>query len=343
MTLPPAIEVRNLYKVFGPRATEMMHHLRAGMTKEELLRETGHVLGLRDISFSVAVGGIYVVMGLSGSGKSTLVRHLNRLIEPTAGEIIVGGQDVLRLDSKALARFRQRSMAMVFQNFGLLPHRTVLENVRYGLDIRKVPRREADRTACNLIGEVGLEGYENRYPAQLSGGMRQRVGLARALANDTEIVLMDEAFSALDPVIRADMQTLLVRLQKTLSKTIVFISHDLDEAMRLADRMMILKDGSVEQEGDPQDIVCHPRPGYVARFVSEINRARTLRIGTIMQPGRFEGRAIEVDRTTTVEEAMLLARGDVTARFLVLEGRAPVGQTDMGALLKAITWPAGEP
>lgn len=337
MTAGTAIEVRHLYKVFGPCGAEMMHHLHAGMTKEELLKETGHVLGLRDISFSVAVGGIYVVMGLSGSGKSTLVRHLNRLIEPTAGEIIVGGQDVLRLDPKALARFRQRSMAMVFQNFGLLPHRTVLENVRYGLDIRKVPRAEANRTARNLIGEVGLEGYENRYPAQLSGGMRQRVGLARALANDTEILLMDEAFSALDPLIRADMQTLLARLQKTLSKTIVFISHDLDEAMRLADRMMILKDGSVEQEGDPQDIVCNPRPGYVARFVSEINRARTLRMGTIMQPGPLEGRAIEVARTTTVEEAMQLARGDVTARFRVVEGRAPVGQADMGALLKAIT------
>jgi len=338
----PLIEVRNLYKVFGPRAAEMMPRLRAGMTKEDLLRETGHVLGLRDISFSVEKGGIYVVMGLSGSGKSTLVRHLNRLIEPTAGEIIIGGQDVLSLGPKALAQFRQRRMAMVFQNFGLLPHRTVRENVRYGLDIRKVPRAEADRTARALIDEVGLDGYDNRYPAQLSGGMQQRVGLARALANDTDILLMDEAFSALDPLIRAEMQTLLVRLQKTLSKTIIFISHDLDEAMRLADRMMILKDGSVEQEGDPQEIVCNPAPGYVARFVSEINRSRTLRIGTIMHAGRLAGPAIEVARTTTLEEAMQLARGDLAARFRVMEGGAPVGQTDMAALLRGITRTAAD-
>jgi len=340
--MAPAIEVRNLYKVFGPRGAEMMPRLHQGMSKDDLLRETGHVLGLRDISFSVSKGDIYVVMGLSGSGKSTLVRQLNRLIEPTAGEIIVDGQDVLRLGTRELARFRQRSMAMVFQNFGLLPHRTVLENVRYGLDIRKVNRAEANRDTRTLIGEVGLEGYENRYPSQLSGGMRQRVGLARALANNTDILLMDEAFSALDPLIRAEMQALLVHLQKTMSKTIIFISHDLDEAMRLADRMMILKDGSVEQEGDPQEIACNPAPGYVARFVSEINRARTLRIGTIMKPVPIEGPAIEVTRTTTLEEALRLARGDLAARFRVLDGGTVIGQTDMADLLRGISGPLTE-
>jgi glycine betaine/proline transport system ATP-binding protein len=332
----PAIEVRNLYKIFGPQPEAQMPKVRAGLGKDELLRTTGHVLGLSDISFTVRPGQIYVIMGLSGSGKSTLVRHLNRLIEPTAGEVLVGGEDVLRLDRARLMAFRQRRMAMVFQSFGLLPHRTVLENVRYGLDVRRLPRDQSMRTAKDWIDHVGLTGFENRYPAQLSGGMRQRVGLARALANDTDIVLMDEAFSALDPLIRGDMQALLLRLQKELNKTIVFITHDLDEAMRIADRMMVLKDGAIEQEGDPQDIVRAPKAGYVARFVAEINRARTLRMRSILRPDPPDAGAIEVSPATTLEEAIRLCRGDIGARFAVIDDGSPLGSASMADVLAAL-------
>lgn len=335
----PLIEVRNLYKVFGAQAAAQMPKVLAGLGKDELLRDTGHVLGLSNISFTVRPGQIYVIMGLSGSGKSTLVRHLNRLIEPTAGEVLVSGQDVLRLDKAQLMAFRQRKMAMVFQSFGLLPHRTVLENVRYGLDIRRIDGAAAKRTAMDWIEDVGLSGFESRYPSELSGGMRQRVGLARALANDTDILLMDEAFSALDPLIRGDMQSLLLRLQDELNKTIIFITHDLDEAMRIADRMMILKDGAMEQEGDPQDIVRAPRPGYVARFVAEINRARTLRMRSILSLAPPDDGALEISPATTLEEAIRLCRGDIGAKFALVENGRRIGSANMAEVLAALGQP----
>lgn len=340
-TIQPKIEVRNLYKVFGKEPEAQMARIKSGLSKEDLLKETGHVLGLRDINFSVFPGEIYVVMGLSGSGKSTLVRMLNRLVEATSGEILIDGRDVLALDQRGLAKFRQRKMAMVFQGFGLLSHRTVLENVRFGLDTRKVDRTEANRTAMQWIERVDLVGYGNYYPSQLSGGMRQRVGLARALANDPDILLMDEAFSALDPLIRADMQSLLLRLQSELRKTIVFITHDLDEAMHLADRIMILKDGAVQQQGDPQTIISRPEKGYVERFVAQINRAKVIRISAIMEEGGEPAHdALPIEESATLDSALKLCGGDMSARFAVFSGGRAVGHCSMKGIMAAL---AGAP
>ncbi len=263
------IEVRNIYKIFGSHSNEAMRRLREGASKKEVLERSGCNVGLRDVSMRIAAGQIFVIMGLSGSGKSTLVRHFNRLIEPTSGEILVNGQNVLTLDSKALCALRRHTMSMVFQGFGLLPHKTVTDNVGYGLAVRGEPR---DRTALCVnrwIERVGLKGYENAYPNELSGGMRQRVGLARALAMDSQILLMDEAFSALDPLIRHDMQTLLLELQDTLKKTIVFITHDLEEALRIGSQIAILRDGELVQIGSPQQITQQPANDYVRRFVEK--------------------------------------------------------------------------
>jgi len=270
------IEVRNIYKVFGPHPKAWLEKAREGMSKQQMLEKSGHTLGLRDISLSIEAGSIYVIMGLSGSGKSTLIRHFNRLIEPTGGQILVDGQDVTALKPKALERFRQKTMSMVFQRFGLMPHRTVLENAAYGLKVQGVARAERDETARYWLEQVGLAGFEKQYPSQLSGGMQQRVGLARALATDAEILLMDEAFSALDPLIRREMQDQLLDLQARLNKTIVFITHDLDEALRLGNRIAILKDGELVQEGTPEDILLNPANDYVQAFLQDVNRGKVL-------------------------------------------------------------------
>ena len=238
-----------------------------GADKAEILAKTGCSVGLDDVSLDIAGSRIFVIMGLSGSGKSTLVRHINRLIEPTSGEILVGGSNVLDLRAKDLRDFRNRRVSMVFQNFGLMPHRTVMQNVVYGQRVRGLSKAEANPIGMQWIETVGLAGYENKMPHQLSGGMKQRVGLARALAADTDVILMDEAFSALDPLIRADMQDQLLQLEKNLSKTIVFITHDLDEALRIGAQIAILKDGKLVQVGTPDDILNRPANDYVARFV----------------------------------------------------------------------------
>jgi glycine betaine/proline transport system ATP-binding protein len=243
--------------------------------KDTLLAETRNVLALDDVSLSVERGETFVVMGLSGSGKSTLLRHINRLIDPTEGEILVDGVDVLGLSIRDLEQFRRKKMAMVFQHFGLFPHRTVIDNVAYGLEVRGVAKAARRAKAGEWVATVGLAGYEERYPSALSGGMRQRVGLARALCADAEILLMDEAFSALDPLIRSEMQEQLSGLQARLRKTIVFITHDLDEALRLGDRIAILKDGRVGQVGTPAEIVGNPADDYVRAFVAAVNRPRT--------------------------------------------------------------------
>ncbi len=261
------IEVKNVFKIFGPRADAALALIRQGRSKAEVLAQTGCVVGVNDLSLSIGAGEIFVIMGLSGSGKSTLVRHFNRLIDPTSGEILVDGEDILRYDIEALRQFRRRKISMVFQSFGLLPHKSVLDNVAYGLKVRGESRAQCHERALHWIATVGLKGYEKSYPHQLSGGMRQRVGLARALAADTEIILMDEAFSALDPLIRADMQDQLLELQKTLHKTIVFITHDLDEAVRIGNRIAILKDGQLIQVGTPREILHQPADDYVDRFV----------------------------------------------------------------------------
>jgi glycine betaine/proline transport system ATP-binding protein len=267
MTTVSKIEVKNVFKIFGNRAKDALGLIGQGKTKDQVLAETGCVVGVNDLSLSIGTGEIFVIMGLSGSGKSTLVRHFNRLIDPTSGAILVDGEDILQLDMDALREFRRHKISMVFQSFGLLPHKNVLDNVAYGLKVRGETQQVCAERALHWIDTVGLKGYENKYPHQLSGGMRQRVGLARALAADTDIILMDEAFSALDPLIRAEMQDQLLELQKTLHKTIVFITHDLDEAVRIGNRIAILKDGKLIQVGTPREILYSPADEYVNRFV----------------------------------------------------------------------------
>jgi glycine betaine/proline transport system ATP-binding protein len=261
------IVVKNVFKIFGNRSADALRMIQQNKSKDQVLAETGCVIGVSDLSLSIGSGEIFVIMGLSGSGKSTLVRHINRLIDPTSGEILVDGENILSYNMEALRQFRRHKISMVFQSFGLLPHRTVIENVAYGLKVRGESKAFCAERAQHWIDTVDLKGYENKYPHQLSGGMRQRVGLARALAADTDIILMDEAFSALDPLIRAEMQDQLLALQQSLQKTIVFITHDLDEAVRIGNRIAILKDGRLIQVGTPKEILYSPADEYVDRFV----------------------------------------------------------------------------
>lgn len=278
----PKIKIENLYKIFGARPQSVLPKVQDGLSKQDLLERHNHVLGLKDISIDVPAHGITVIMGLSGSGKSTLIRHINRLIEPTAGKIVVDGDDVLAMSKDELIDFRRHKASMVFQKFGLHVHRTVEENAAYGLIIQGQSLDEAKQHVHQWIERVGLSGFEKHYPSQLSGGMQQRVGLARALATNAEILLMDEAFSALDPLIRTDMQDALLGLQAELHKTIVFITHDLDEALRLGDRIVILRDGAVIQQDDPQHIIINPADDYIVDFIQDINRGRVIRIKTLM-------------------------------------------------------------
>ena len=280
----PLIRIKNLYKIFGKNEKKVLELVKAGKSKDAILAETGHTVGLSDINLDIYPGEIFVIMGLSGSGKSTLIRHFNRLIEPTAGEIEIAGSDVMQLSSKDLQGFRRNKMSMVFQRFGLMPHRTVLENIGYGLQVKGLKKAEWQKCATQWLETVGLDGYANQYPRQLSGGQQQRVGLARALCTDADILLMDEAFSALDPLIRSEMQDQLIELQEKLHKTIVFITHDLDEALRLGDRIAILRDGVLVQQGTPVDILLNPIDDYVEAFVKDVNRARALTVETVMQP-----------------------------------------------------------
>ncbi|WP_330959202.1 quaternary amine ABC transporter ATP-binding protein [Photobacterium sp. 53610] len=278
----PLIHVRNLYKVFGPKSEQALELLQTGMSKEEILAQTGHTVGLNNINLSVYPGEIFVVMGLSGSGKSTLIRHFNRLIEPSAGQVEIDGVDVTALNPLVLQAFRRKRLAMVFQRFALLPHRTVLQNIGYGLQIQGLPAREWQDKAQYWLETVGLDGYGGHYPASLSGGQQQRVGLARALCMDADILLMDEAFSALDPLIRSEMQAQLMALQAKLGKTIIFITHDLDEALRLGDRIAILRDGQLIQQGKPVDILLRPADDYIEAFVRDVNRSKALSVEAVM-------------------------------------------------------------
>lgn len=330
------ISIKGLYKIFGPQDEEMVAHVRAGLDKTGLLETYGHVLGLNNINIDMQPGKATVIMGLSGSGKSTLIRHLNRLIEPTTGEILVDGADVTKLDRATLRSLRQKKMSMVFQKFGLLPHRTVLQNAQMPLSVQGADPAEQDREARKWLARVGLNGYEDRYPAQLSGGMQQRVGIARALTANTDIMLMDEAFSALDPLIRTDMQNLLLELQDELHKTIVFITHDLDEALKLADHLVILKDGAVVQQGDPQRILLEPADPYIEDFVSDINRARVIRVSSItrqLTSQKFDG---EVNADSNLEQVIALSDGETNHVYRVKSGNEIIGQLDMKDLVKAL-------
>ncbi|WP_440672061.1 quaternary amine ABC transporter ATP-binding protein [Candidatus Pelagibacter sp. HIMB1715] len=277
------IEINNVYKIFGNNPKSVLPMVKEGSTKDEILEKTGHTVGLDNVSLKIEEGETFVCMGLSGSGKSTLIRHLNRLIDPTDGEILVEGTNVMSLDKEKLIEFRRHKMSMVFQRFGLFPHKTVLQNVGYGLEMQGKSEDERNKISMEKIDAVGLNGFENQYPNQLSGGMQQRVGLARALATDTDIMLMDEAFSALDPLIRSDMQKQLIDLQSELKKTIVFITHDLDESLRLGDHIGILNSGKLVQVGTPEQIIMKPADDYVKAFVKDVNRAKVIKAKIIMK------------------------------------------------------------
>ena len=336
----PMVSLRGLYKIFGADHKSVLEHVKRGMSKDDLLSQHKHVLGLNDINVDMQAGEITVVMGLSGSGKSTLIRHLNRLIEPTAGEIIIQGEDVMNLSEDGLRHARQEKMSMVFQKFALLPHKTVLKNAGMPLSVRGQDEDACDVEATKWLERVGLKGFENHYPAQLSGGMQQRVGIARALTANTPLMLMDEAFSALDPLIRTDMQDLLLELQKELHKTIVFITHDLDEALKLADHLVILKDGFVVQQGEPQHILLNPSDPYIEDFVSDINRARVLRVRSIMTPLKGsktpKGAHGEVDVDDTLESLIARSEGDISHAYVVTQDGNPVGTLDMTNLVRAL-------
>lgn len=276
------IRIKDLYKIFGPHPKQALEPLRQGVHRDEVYRETGQFGAVNAVDLEIASGQLFVVMGLSGSGKSTLVRVINRLLEPTAGTVEIDGEDIATYDAKQLRKLRSNRVSMVFQNFGLFPHRDVLSNVGYGLKVQGVDDAERRERAMNAIQQVGLDGWEERYPRQLSGGMRQRVGLARALATDADILLMDEPFSALDPLIRRDMQRQLLDLQVDLQKTIVFITHDLNEAMLLGDRIAVMKDGYIVQNDPPETILKHPANSYVAEFVQDVDRSRVLTAESVM-------------------------------------------------------------
>ncbi|MGO1394631.1 MAG: quaternary amine ABC transporter ATP-binding protein [Halomonas sp.] len=296
-TRPVKIKVRGLSKVFGKHPQKAIELRNQGMKRPEVLEKTGQTLGLSNISFDVYEGELLVIMGLSGSGKSTLIRCLNRLIETTEGEIVIDGENIPTLKEKALLECRRRHFSMVFQNFALFPHRTVQKNAEFGLEIRGVEKAERYKIAHDSLKQVGLEGWEDAYPNQLSGGMQQRVGLARALANDATVLLMDEAFSALDPLIRKDMQQELLQLQSKMQKTTVFITHDLDEALNIGDRIVLLKDGEVVQIGTPEEILTQPADDYVRRFIEGVDRARILTAESAMRPLRSTARESDGPRT----------------------------------------------
>lgn len=310
------IELNHVTTIFGKDPKAALALLKGGAGKKTILDETGHVVGLHDVSLSIEAGELFVIMGLSGSGKSTLVRHINRLIDPTDGTILIDGVDILSLSHHELIEMRRRRIAMVFQRFGLMPHRPVLENIAYGLEVRGVKGRGRLEPARQWLGKVGLTGYESHYPDQLSGGMQQRVGLARALAADTDIILMDEAFSALDPLIRSELQDEVVALQRTLGKTIVFITHDLDEALRIADRIAILKDGTLVRIGAPVEILLNPADAYVEAFVRDVNRARALSVDTLMQPP-----ALRLTAESIGEALAAMRRTRSTVGYVVNDGR----------------------
>ncbi|AZO74414.1 glycine betaine/L-proline ABC transporter ATP-binding protein [Mesorhizobium sp. M1D.F.Ca.ET.043.01.1.1] len=335
-----SIEIRDLYKIFGKSPEKYVEAVRGGMTKAELSKAHGQILGLNNINISMPAGKIQVVMGLSGSGKSTLIRHINRLIEPTSGSIMIDGRDVLEMSELELREFRRNHTAMVFQRFGLLPHRTVIDNVTFGLEVRGVEAAKSRDTAMRWIDRVGLSGFETRYPNELSGGMQQRVGLARALSNNASILLMDEAYSALDPLIRTDMQTMLLELQTELKKTIVFITHDLDEALRLGDQIVIMRDGSIIQQGNSQDILLRPADDYIERFVKDVNRGRFIKVDAVMEPPpQSDGRSLpSLKSGLTLETAAKeLTNSNFDSAYVTGDGGQPLGLISLRQITAALS------
>ncbi len=336
-----SIDCSNLWKIYGPHEQEALAAARAGADKAEILDRYGSVLGVADVSFSVLPGEIFCIMGLSGSGKSTLVRHLNRLIEPSAGEVRIGGRDINKLDAAQLRALRSDEVGMVFQNMALLPHRSVIDNVALSLELKGVPRDERHRIAGEKLDLVELGGWGDRFPDELSGGMKQRVGLARAMAADPGILLMDEPFSALDPLIRRQLQNQFLDLVKMVRKTTVFITHDLDEAIRLGDHIAIMKDGRIVQVGTPEDIVTAPADDYVADFVAGISRLSLVSAAKIMQPVDGAARtdleaAPTVTPNTKLNEIVTIACETDQAIVVAEEGTEAIGIITKKTLLRGI-------
>jgi glycine betaine/proline transport system ATP-binding protein len=332
------IACRNVWKVFGATPARIAAAVTPQMTRAEVLETTGHVLAVRDVSFDVQEGEIFVVMGLSGSGKSTLIRCLSRLVDPTLGSILVNGDDVTTMNDEQLRLLRRNKMSMVFQRFGLFSHRRVLDNIAYGLEVQGMPKEQRLARAREILELVELHGWENHYPHELSGGMQQRVGLARALAVDPEILLCDEPFSALDPLIRRDMQNELIRLQKNLHKTMVFITHDFLEAIKIGDRIAVMRDGEIVQVGTPEQIVAHPVNDYVREFTKDVPRVKVLTARSVMQPiytkEQLIGRAIAID--TTLEALIPLTVDSDEAVSIIDEQNNLVGVVDRKAVMLAL-------
>ena len=333
----PTLSVRHLWKIFGKGSDHIIGTPDADLSRAELKEKTGCVVGVKDVSFDVAPGEVFVIMGLSGSGKSTLVRCLTRLIEPTAGEIVIDGHDIVTAGESELRDLRRTHTSMVFQHFGLLPHRQVIDNVAYGLEVRGMGKKERRAKAHEVVELVGLKGYEKSYPDQLSGGMQQRVGLARALAGDPKMMLFDEPFSALDPLIRRDMQAEVIRLHHELKKTMVFITHDLQEALKLGDRIMILRDGAVVQVGTPDEVVAAPADEYVRDFVSDVPRSHVLTLKWVMRDPRpddpTDGPTMSSDTIVRKAASAVLA-SDKPVR-VVEDGRV-VGIVDDEEILRVV-------
>ena len=306
------VKVSHLTKIFGKKSKQALDMIKENKSKTEIMKKTGATVGVYDVNFDVEEGEIFVIMGLSGSGKSTLIRLLNRLIEPTSGDIYIDNQEIAKLDKEGLREVRRNKMSMVFQNFGLFPHRTILENTEYGLEVRVVPKEERTAKAEQALENSSLLAFKDQFPNQLSGGMQQRVGLARALANDPEILLMDEAFSALDPLIRREMQDELLDLQENVKKTIIFITHDLNEALRIGDRIALMKDGQIMQIGTGEEILTNPANDYVRTFVEDVDRSKVLTAQNIMVPAlttniEIDGPTVALTRMRQEEVSMLMA------------------------------------
>ena len=331
------ISIKNLYKIFGDNPKNMMQYLLEGITKQDLLDQYNHVLGLNNINLDIKSKHIHVIMGLSGSGKSTLIRHVNRLIEPTSGKIIVDGKNMLEMSNDELREFRRFKASMVFQKFALLPHRTVIKNVAYGLLIQGAKKAEVYERSQKWIDKVSLNGYENSYPYQLSGGMQQRVGLARAMATDSGILLMDEAFSSLDPLIRSSMQEILLDLQKELNKTIIFITHDLNEALRIGDQISILRDGELIQTGSPEDILLEPKDKYISNFIKDINRGRMLKVSSIMRKNTSI-KAPKILDNISIEDAIpILAAASEGLAAVVNKNGNIIGKVSLDSAISALS------
>jgi len=328
---------KDVWKVYGPKPERIVGSPDASLPRKELLEKTGCVAAVRDVSFEVRQGEVFVVMGLSGSGKSTLIRLINRLHDPTSGNVLIDGEDVLRLSEDQLREIRRTKISMVFQHFGLLPHRRIADNVAFGLEIRGADKPDRTSRANEVLEVVGLGGWGLHYPDELSGGMQQRVGLARALATDPQIMLFDEPFSALDPLIRRDMQDEVIRLQREVRKTMIFITHDLAEALKLGDRIAIMKDGTFVQVGTPEEVVAHPADDYVADFTRDVPRAHVLTARSIMRThhGEVNGEAPTVAADTVVQDLLPLV-ADSDRVLQVVEGERLIGVVDRSAVMTAL-------